>query len=573
MRRFMSLSLPRWPTDRHRQSAIPSARPDPTPAPPARPRPASARPWPVSLSASPDKPAPSDKLATDARPAPFALVHTTTGGERLYALDAEAARRGLQPGQAVSDAKALEPTLQLRPADPAGDVRRLAALARGCGRWSPWTAPDPGLPGEDGILLEITGCAHLFSGEEALLHDALTALRRQGHEARGAIAPTIGLAWGLARHAAPGAPGGQVIVKDISAALNPLPVAALRIGETAATLRRFGLKRVGDIASLPRASLVRRFGRALVDRLDQATGRTREVLNPLQPVTPFRARTRYVDALLLLDGLKQGVKDTAEGLCGALETAGRGVTRLDLHLFRVDGKTHLLTLGTAAPAREAGHLARLFNEKLDRAEIDIGFGIAMIELTARATQRLGERQDGLVDDGRVDETDLARLTDRLVVRLGEDKVQRAARRASHQPDRAALWRPALASPPAPAAARRAPMLAVAESEPQSTLLPPPRRPLLILARPEPAEAVAEIPDGPPRSFVWRRVRHQVDRAEGPERLAPDWWREGIWQTDRPARTRDYFRVETREGRRFWLYRDGLYGLETTRPQWFVHGAS
>jgi len=475
--------------------------------------------------------------------------------------------------QAVSDAKALEPGLQLRPADPTGDIRRLAALARGCGRWSPWTAPDPGQPGEDGILLEITGCAHLFGGEQRLLTETLQALARQGHAAHGAIAPTLGLAWGLARHAAPNRVDGMNIADDIPSALTPLPVAALRIGETAATLRRFGLKRVGDIIDMPRASLSRRFGRALVDRLDQASGRTREVLNPLQAVTPFRARTRYVDALLLLDGLKQGVKDTAEGLCEALEAAGRGVTRLDLHLFRVDGKTHLLTLGTAAPAREAGHLARLFNEKLDRAEIDIGFGIEMIELTARATQRLGERQDGLVDDGRIDETDLAHLTDRLVVRLGEDKVRRAARRASHQPDRAALWRPAMNVTPTPATARRTPMLAVAEAEPQSALLPPPNRPLLILARPEPAEAVAEIPDGPPRSFVWRRVRHQVDRAEGPERLAPDWWREGIWQADRPARTRDYFRVETREGRRFWLYRDGLYGLETTRPQWFVHGAS
>ena len=174
--------------------------------------------------------------------APFALSHTTTGGERLYALDAEAARCGLQVGQSVSDAKALEPMLQLRPADPAGDIRRLAALARGCGRWSPWTAPDPGRPGEDGVLLEITGCAHLFGGEDALLAETLGALRRQGHSAHGAIAPTIGLAWGLARHVAPGRPTGQVITDDITTAMAPLPVAALRIGDTAATLRRFGLK-------------------------------------------------------------------------------------------------------------------------------------------------------------------------------------------------------------------------------------------------------------------------------------------------------------------------------------------
>lgn len=166
------------------------------------------------------------------------------------------------------------------------------------------------------------------------------------------------------------------------------------------------------------------------------------------------------------------------------------------------------------------------------------------------------RQSGLMPEDEVDSEDLARLTDRLIVRLGETSVTGAGRRESHIPERAAGWRPG-------------PPLGVAETAQAPLIrLPDPDRPLLILARAEPAEAVAEIPDGPPRSFVWRRVHHQVSRAEGPERLAPEWWRDQL-----SARTRDYFRVETREGRRFWLYREGLYGLETTQPAWYVHGAS
>lgn len=460
-------------------------------------------------------------------------------------------------GQALADAKALEPALGVAPAARETDIRLLAAFARGCGRWSPWTAPDPGEPGLDGILLDVTGCARLFGGEDALIAEALGAVRAQGYTAHAAIAPTIGLAWGLARYAAPRRTPGWAIADTVDPALHALPVEALRIGETAAALRRFGLRRVGDLTPLPRAQLVRRFGRDLLRRLDQAGGSEEEVLNPLQPRTPFRARLRFAEALLLLDGIKQAVRQTAGDLTRALETDGRGVTRLDLHLFRVDGRTHLLTLGLAAPARDAGHIARLFDEKLDRTELDIGFGIETVELTARETRRLDGRQHSLVEAEEFDGEDLARLTDRLVVRLGESRVQRAVMEQSHQPERAARWRPAGRS------------LAVAEPAPAALRPVPAGRPLLVLARPEPAEAVAEIPDGPPRSFVWRRVRHQVHRAEGPERLAPDWWCEPA----AGARTRDYFRVETAEGRRFWLYRDGLYGQETTRPQWFVHGAA
>ncbi|MBO6730210.1 MAG: DNA polymerase Y family protein, partial [Maricaulis sp.] len=216
------------------------------------------------------------------------------------------------------------------------------------------------------------------------------------------------------------------------------------------------------------------------------------------------------------------------------------------------------------PARDPAHITRLFSEKLDRAEIDIGFGIDVVELRASETAPLNTQQSGLLDRDDMAPDTMARLTDRLVVRLGDDQVRRAARRESHIPERAAGWRRNNGNGTA---------LAVRDSAPAPPLVAPqaeidPDRPLLILARPEPAQAVAEIPDGPPRSFIWRRVRHLVHRAEGPERLAPEWWRDQL-----SPRSRDYFRVETREGRRFWLYREGLFGLETTTPEWFVHGAS
>ena len=411
-------------------------------------------------------------------------------------------------------------------------------------------------------MVDITGCAHLFGGEDALVTAALAAVRGQGLTAHGAIAPTIGLAWGLARFPARRVPTGWLIADDVSSSLHNLPVEGLRIGDTAAKLRRFGLKRVGDIAHLPRANLARRFGPDLVRRLDQARGLQDETLNPLQPKTPFRARMRFADALLLLEGIKQAVRETAEVLCAHLEAEGRGLRRVELNLFRVDGKTHLLIIGTAAPARDPAHIARLFNEKLDRAEINIGFGIDVIELNATATDPLSGQQSGLIGDDQLDAEDFARLTDRLSVRLGETRVKRAARRDSHIPERAAGWSADTVQSGA--------ALMLREAGGQQAFLLTPERPLLILARPEPAEAVAEIPDGPPRSFVWRRTRHQVRQAEGPERLAPEWWRP-------PGRaspkTRDYFRIETVEGRRFWLFRDGLYGPETLNPQWFVHGAS
>ncbi|MFS2319035.1 DUF6504 family protein [Maricaulis sp. D1M11] len=530
MRRFMSLSLPLWPTDRLNSpwSAAPERRPRPQ--------------------------------------RPFALAHTTTGGERLYALNARADQAGLHVGQMVADAKALEPDLLTRPHDPSGDKAALTRLARACGRWSPWTSADPGAPGLDGILLETTGCAHLFGGEQALLETCVNAVRSHGITTTGAIASTIGLAWGLARHAAPPAPGGMLVSRSLSPDLDTLPVEALRIGALASKLRRFGLVQVSDLLTRPRAGLARRFGPQLLKRLDQAARREPESLDPLQPVSAYRTRMRYSEPLLVLDGLKSSLTEATVTLCRQLETDGHGLRQARLTLYRVDGRTQDLDIGTAAPSRDAPHITRLLLERLDRTALDIGFGIDMIELSAPLSQAINTHQAQLDPEHTAHNpvADIHQLTDRLTAKLGENTVYEARFQATHQPEHAAHWVP-LATGSA-----SSPALSVADQPglPLDDAPLTPDRPLMILGRPEQVEAVAEIPDGPPRSFHWRRVHHRVSQAEGPERIAPDWWQAP--PGDMP-RSRDYFRVETHEGRRFWLYRDGLYGLETRQPRWFVHG--
>ncbi len=450
----------------------------------------------------------------------------------------------------VADARALAPALQACTADPDGDRAALTRLARWCGRVSPWTAADAGAPGLDGVLLDISGCGHLFGGETGLLSKLVGETRALGLTACAAAAPTLGLAWALARFSAPQAPKGWVCSEGARDEFAGLPVEALRLADTAAKLRRFGLSRIGDLLSLPRASLAKRFGPDLVRRLDQLTGMERESLTPLNPQADLRARLRFAEPLQTLEAITAASENAVASLCGALEREGLGLTRLRLTLYRVDGRARDLLIGTAAPSREAGHLSRLMRERLARASIDIGFGVDLVEAGAALVRRLDEAQADMTGQAGSG-LEAARLADRLNARLGGRAVRRPSPADSHIPERAARW----------SGFDRAATSWPTRAE---------RRPLLILDHPEPAEAVAEIPDGPPRRFTWRRVRHDVTRAEGPERLAPEWWRAPM--AAGPGLTRDYFRVETAQGRRFWLYRDGLYGAETRRPAWFVHGA-
>jgi protein ImuB len=473
------------------------------------------------------------------------------GGRRVVvALDRAAERAGLAPGMPLADARAVEPGLVAVEADPAADARALDGLADWCGRYTPWV----GLDSPDGLVLDVTGCAHLLGGEAALVADLLRRVRGFGYHARAALADTAAAAWALARFG----PRGQGPVPPGRGrdALAPLPVAALRLDPaTAAALGRLGLRRVGDLLDLPRASLATRFGAALVRRLDQALGRAADPVSPRRPVPPHAARLAFAEPISARASIDAALGRLLADLCRGLELAGRGARRVELSCFRADGRVERAGIGTARPVREPARLARLFAERLDR--LDPGPGFDAMTLLAEAEP---QAPDQIALEGRgwggapapltPSSEALADLVDRLGNRLGPDRVHRPVPRASWWPERAVEPGPPLAPPPVPPAGGA----------------PWPRdrpRPVRLLRVPEPVEAMAPVPDDPPVMFRWREAVHHVRRAEGPERIEPEWWRE-------LAETRDYYRVEDGQGRRFWLFRAGLH-LPGRHPRWFLHG--
>ena len=498
---------------------------------------------------------------------------------RIADADAAARARGVRPGQRLADARALVPGLAVAERDRAGDAARLTRLAEWTTRYAPWTRAEEMPPAAHegaGLLMDISGCAHLFGGETALLEDLLARMNRLGHTARAAVADTVGAAWAVARYGGERGGGERVgVVRPGAslAAVQSLPCAGLRISEAmAADLARLGLVTIGDVLARPRAPLVARFGAVLGARLDALTGARAEPVSPQAVRTAVRARLVFGDPLIALDDILAAIVLAARDLAGELDRRRQGARRLALALYRVDAAVIRFEAGASRPLRDADRLAALFRDRLcppgrlAGADIDIGYGIEAVVLEAVAVDALAPAQAGLASLRQGGEPggngDLSALIDRLSNRLGEARVLRFQGAQSHIPERAARAVPVLSAPGGGAGggfAEAAMPLPVHDEAPF--------RPIRMLAPPEPVEVLAEVPEGAPRQFRWRRVLHTVTRAEGPERLAPEWW----LPEDTGAATRDYFRVEDEEGRRFWLFRVGLYGRETDQPRWFMHG--
>ncbi len=500
---------------------------------------------------------------------PFALVASQGSRLSISAANAAAERAGIRPGMGLADARAIAPALLSRPAEPARDRTALLRLARWCARYGPAFNTD----GADGLWVDTTGVAHLYGGEKQLLADLCRRLARFGLTVRPGLADGMGAASALARFtptlalSARIAPTGQV--RD---ALGSLPVEALRLeAATVRLLMRLGLKRIDQLADLPRIALQRRFpsrqaAEAVLIRLDQALGRKEEPQKPLVSPPEHAVRAAFTDPLISSEGLESALAALTQDLCAGLEQAGRGARRLTLTLYRSDGTRALLRAGLSRPSRSPAHLFSLLRGKLE--SIDAGFGIDLMLLDAYDSQPLAPDQKPLAvlaqtQTGTNPET-VAALIDRLSGRLGAGAVLRLEPRASHLPERAEALVAALdqsrAPPASPSSMRGA-------------------RPPLLLARPEPIEVVAEVPEGPPRRLRWRRGLARILRAEGPERIAPEWWRETGQQA---SRSRDYYVVEDDSGARLWVFREGLHGEAEGAPEnpdvaprkppgWFVHG--
>lgn len=514
----------------------------------------------------------------------LATIAKIKNAQRLVAVDQEAAARGLKPGMALADARAILPGLRCFAADAAGEAATLAAIADWCRRFTPLAALDP----PDGVMLDITGAAHLFGGEAKLLVEIETRLASQGFAALAGLGPAPEAAWALVRFGKDRLLPSDCAEQEIARRLGALPLAALRLDEkTLADLSQAGLRRIGDILLRPRAPLAARFSSSLFERLDALFGRLKTPISPRFEAPAYLAERRFAEPISRRECVEATIFALAQELAQILARHGEGARRLDVSLFGVDGTVKHMLAGTSRPLRDPKTIARLFREKIEAASasaendpLDAGFGFDVLRLSALAVERQDEEQANWLAPAGTQ--DLADLIDRLGARLGLRRVTRLTLVDRHWPEFAVTAVPASFSPSAipplqgeggraaagwgtrrNAESRRTPSDSGAALRCHLPLAGEGHRPIRLLSRPEPIETIASVPDGPPVRFRWRRVLHEIAAIEGPERIAPEWWK-----NEAPL-TRDYFRAEDSEGRRFWLFREGLY--ETERPRWFMHG--
>jgi protein ImuB len=503
MPRVVSIFLPTWPTDRLRRT-MGSAAPD--------------------------------------AGTPLVLVGRTGRRQEVAAANLAAVRAGLRVGMAATKAQALVKELVIHDADPDGDAEALERLAVWALRYSPIAAADA----PDGLVIDATGASHLHGGEGAMLADIVGRLAGVGLEARAAMADT----WGASHAAARFAAHPTLLLSDEEgvARIAPLPIAALRLlAETVADLRKLGFELIADLMATPRASLTLRFGPELGRRLDQATGRTGEPINPVRPPHIVEAQQVFAEPIGAAETIARYVGKLTGTLCRELELRGLGARRLDLIFGLVDNHVQAVRIGTSQPVRDVKRLTRLLCDRIET--VDPGFGIEIMRLAATAAEPFATKQiiSSLVDEP---EADVSGLIDILSNRVGEARLYRCAPVASDVPERSV---------------RRIGAAAPATGDGWPTHWPRPSR---LLAPPEPIETVALLPDHPPVNFTWRGSRRRVRRADGPERVFGEWWKRDA----ELIAVRDYFQVEDDAGERFWIFRAGDgEDASTGSHKWFLHG--
>lgn len=494
-RRFLALSFPRLPTDRIRQhEPLMGGRP----------------------------------LAT----------WTLQGSRRvLVSVDAPATR--LHARQALADAQAWYPDLLLRPSDGPADLAFLKRLAL----WSVQFTPLVGLAPPDGLVLDVTGCTALFGGEAALLARISRTLATGGLTVHAVVASLAEVAIALARTGQP----DRIVARGAeAAAITPLPLTVLRLPvDVTAGLHRLGLQHVGDVLRQPRAPFMRRFGRPLLDAWDALTGDRPRVLSPVRAPPEFLESVTCLEPIITRAGIDGTLDHLLERLCCTLRLACCGARQVTLRAFRVDRDVQEVTIGTGLPTRTPAHLRRLFTDRLERLEPDLGF--ERMTLQADVTNPWEGTQEAIATAGLpqgAQQEALAQLIDRLSQRL---PVWRLASYPSHWPERSVI--------------RVSPFATEAGSH-LGTDRPAPVR---LLRRPLPVRVRIVEPDSLPLCLQIGHVVHPITWAEGPERIEPEWWRDPLAQ---PAR--DYFRVEVASGSRLWIGRSHVCGSDKP-ARWFLHG--
>jgi protein ImuB len=576
-RRILSLWLPRLPTDRIKRQLSSDAR--------ARQISGEVRSYPssherqrvvgredanaMSVRVGGEREQPPTLASASLRPSlptasrgegpnlePSIVVAKENNMLRISALDDAAAHAGLAVGLPLANARAMCPDVQVHDADEVADTDALNAIACWCDRFTPLVALDP----PHGLFLDITGCAHLFGGEAAMMNLLCGLLTTQGFVVSAAIAGTAVCARTLTRHV-----HGRIVRDgEEREAVAPLPISTLGADIAVVTgLRRAGLKTIGDVADRGRHEITARFGARFTALLEQALGQSDTPISPRKPLPDYIVEKRFAEPVATEAVISSTLSGLAGRLVAAMEKQGKGARRLEALFFRTDNAVRTITVDTGQPVTKGEIIDRLFRERLGALSdpLDPGFGFDLIRLTASRTEIVVQEQRDL--DAHVhDQDEISALIDRIAARIGGRRVVVHLPQDTHIPERAVLAAPA----------QQHLVDAANANWPARVAGEPPLRPLRLFERPEQIKVIAEVPDGPPARFVWRRATHAVVRVEGPERLAMEWWRAGS-----AVLTRDYFRVEDEEGLRFWLYRDGLFNEieqqdgKAVLPNWFMHG--
>lgn len=476
------------------------------------------------------------KIRPGLRGKPFLLYAPEHGRMVVTASSYAMEKEGVVPGMVVADVRAIFPSVEVFAADLAAEKKLLDDLAEWSIRYAPIVAIDP----PDGLILDISGCAHLWGGEQPYLKTIAARFVKGGYDVRVAIADTIGAAWAMARYGKSRlivAPGRQ------TEALLPLPPAALRLDSpTLQRMEKLGFRQIGQFIDIPRLNLRRRFGDGLLSRLGQALGTVPETLQPVQATLVYLERLPCLEPIRTATGIEIAIKRLLEMLCERLLQEGKGMRTGILKGYRIDGETEQVSIGTNRASRNAAHLFKLFELKIP--EIEPALGIELFTLEAALVEDLSETQEALWATANRDRTAISELLDNIAGKVGLDTIYRYLPQEHHWPEHSVKKVTSL------------------EEQPETEWRTDHPRPIHLLPVPEPVEVMVVLPDYPPMHFRYKGEIIRVARADGPERIEQEWWIKN-------GPPRDYYRVEDDRGARYWLFRLGLYG--NRKPQWFLHG--
>ncbi len=471
------------------------------------------------------------------RDVPFVTAASERGRMVVKSASRAAEAQGIEADFVVADGRAVLPSLVVMDDVPGLPQKTLTALAEWFLRYTPAACVDT----PDGILLDASGCAHLWGGERAYLADIYGKMKAFGYDLRLAMADTAGAAWAVSRYGrlTPIVPPGAQ-----AEALGPLPAAALRLErEVLEKLTKLGLYQIGSFMNMPRSALRRRFGEALLQRLDQALGHEAEELQPVKPPAPFAERLPCPEPIRTATGIEIGLIQLLQALCERLQKEGKGLRTAVLKCFRVDGAVEQVSISTVRPSRTVAHLFKLFGLKISGLEPALGFELFVLE--APVVEDVSPEQETLWEMSEsADNTRIVELLDRIAGKMGTSVVLRYLPAEHHWPERSYRLASSL---------HEKPMTMWRTDRP---------RPVHLLPKPEPIDVMVPLPDYPPVHFLHKGNIHRIRKADGPERIEGEWWLDG-------GEARDYYCAEDEGGARYWLFRVGQYA--TCEPQWYLHG--